>query len=215
MAQALLQQMLAEQGITQVTVRSAGTAAERGAKASPFAEQALREVGIDLTNHRAQGLDQELVAWADMILTMTRHHKEFVIDAFPAALSKTHVLKEFLADTAEYEQQEQALYELYAAMAAKREAFAAEMRPNIQELRTQRADLLQQLTQVEQLLAERQSELLARVREEREQIDRIEKARGATDIVDPFGQPLPVYRASRDELKAALALLVQRIQADV
>lgn len=214
MAQALLQHMLAEGGLTQVTVRSAGIAAEHGAKASPFAEQALRELGIDLTNHRAQGIDSGLIAWADLILTMTGRHKEFVIDAFPTALPKTHVLKEFLADAAGSEQQERALYELYAAMAAKKEAFAAEVRPNIKELQMQRSQLLQQLAEVEQSLAERQSELLARVREEREKIDRIEKARGAIDVVDPFGQPLAVYRASRDELKEALALLVQRVQLE-
>ncbi|NLW17890.1 MAG: low molecular weight protein arginine phosphatase [Firmicutes bacterium] len=211
MAQALLEHMVAEQGLTQITVQSAGIAAEPGAKASPMAEQALRELGIDLTGHRAQGLNQELVDWADLILTMTRRHKEFVLDTFPSALEKTYVLKEFLLGPAD-EEQEQTLHELYAAMAAKKEAFAAEVRPNISELQARRAQLLEELDELEQLLAYRQSQLLERVRDEREAITRLERARDDIDVVDPFGQPLAVYRASRDELREALSQLLQRLQ---
>lgn len=214
MAQALLQHMLAENGLTQVTVRSAGTAADSGAKASPFAEQALQELGIDLTGHRAQAVDAELIDWADLILTMTQRHKEYVISIFPVATAKTYVLKEFLTDAEVYEQQEQALHKLHGAMAAKKEAFAEAVRPNINELRTRRSELLQELTEVEQLLAERQSQLLGLVRKEREEVERIANARDNTDIVDPFGQPLAAYRASRDELQDALLQLVQRLQGD-
>ena len=211
MAQALLQHMLDEQGLADIVVRSAGIAAEQGAKASPLAEQALQELGIDLKQHRAQGIDGDLVNWADLILTMTRRHKEVVIASFPAASEKTHVLKEFLLDAGQYAGEEQALYELQAAMAAKREAFAAEARPNIRELQMERARLMHELQEVEQLLAERQTELLERVRVEREEIERIERGRDALDVVDPFGQPLAVYRASRDELKAALSRLVAQL----
>lgn len=211
MAQALLQHMLDEQGLTEVAVRSAGIAADCGAKASPLAAQALQELGIDLTQHRAQSIESDLVSWADLILTMTRRHKEFVVASFPVALEKTHVLKEFLADASESAREEQALYELHAAMAAKRDAFAAAVRPNIRELQVERARLLQELQEVEQLLAERQAELLERVRSEREAIERIERGHNALDVVDPFGQPLAVYRASRDELRAALSRLVEQL----
>ena len=214
MAQALLQHMLAENGLTQVQVRSAGTAADSGAKVSPFAEQALQELGIDLTGHRAQAVDAQLIDWADLVLTMTQRHQEYVSSTFPAATTKTYVLKEFLADAEVYEQQEQVLHKLHGAMAAKKEAFAAAVKPNINELRTRRSELLQELTEVEQLLAERQSQLLELVRKEREEVERIANARGNTDIVDPFGQPLSAYRASRDELQAALSLLLQRLQSE-
>ncbi len=70
---------------------------------------------------------------------------------------------------------------------------------------------MHELQEVEQLLAERQTELLERVRVEREEIERIERGRDALDVVDPFGQPLAVYRASRDELKAALSRLVAQL----
>lgn len=213
MAQALLQHMLAESGLTQVEVRSAGTAADSGAKASPFAEQALQELDIDLTNHRAQALDTEMIGWADLILTMTQRHKEFVTNTFPAVIAKTHVLKEFVAEAGIYEQQQQALHKLHGAMAIKQEAFAAEVRPNISELRARRSELLQELTEVEQLLAERQSQLLKLVRKEREEVEHITSARGNVDIADPFGQPFSAYRASRDELKGALSLLMQHLQS--
>lgn len=212
MAQALLQQMLAEQGLTQVSVRSAGTAAVPGDKASPLAAQALQEIGVDLSNHSAQEVNGELVAWADLILAMTRRHREFVISAFPEAADKTYLLQEFV--TVSDQGQDQTIYELHATMAAKQAAFAAAVHPNISELRERRNQLLQELAQVEELLAERQAELLAQVRQERQQLEQLEQAHGNLDIVDPFGQPLAVYRASRDELQNALQQLLARLQRE-
>lgn len=213
MAQALLERMAAEQGLADLQVRSAGLAADAGAEASRFAQQALLEVGIDLTDHRAQMVDADLVEWADLILTMTRRHQEALVSAYPAAQAKVQVLKEYLISDSQRQQQEAALFALYQQMMAKKEAFAAEVQPNIAQLRSQRAALLQELAEVEQLLAERQAELLERLRPEREKVERIERCRSSNDILDPFGQPLETYRACRDELRSALSQLVAQIQA--
>ncbi len=215
MAQALMEQLLRENNLLgKVEVRSAGVAADSGAPASRFAQEALREIGLDLSYHRGRQIDAAQVEWADLILTMTRRQREALIAAFPQAREKIHLLKEFLITPADREQWEQELYQLHRQMATKREAFAAEVHPNIGELRVRRAELLQELEEVEQLLAERQAELLERLRPERTRIDQIEQQRSLVDVTDPFGQPLEVYRMSRDELKDNLERLLQRLQQD-
>jgi len=76
-------------------VRSAGVAAEEGEEASPGAVAALARLGLDVTAHRAQALSRTLVEWADLILTMTRRHKETVTSLFPTVSAKVFTLKEF------------------------------------------------------------------------------------------------------------------------
>lgn len=211
MAEALFRQSLADSPFADnIEVRSAGMAAEQGAKASHFASVALREVGVDLSTHRAIRVQHELIHWADIILTMTRRHKEALEASFPEARGKTFVLKEYLTTPQDRVQQEQCLYELHKRMDEKRKAFAEAKHPNIAELRARRAELLAELEEVEGLLAERQAELLESLRDEREQIELLEQSRSSLDVVDPFGQPLEAYRECRDELTQLMSKLAQK-----
>lgn len=212
MAEALLKQLLDELGETvDIEVRSAGLAAESGAPASRFASEALREIGIDLGAHQATMVRPELLQWADLVLTMTRRHKEVMHAQFPDARDKIFLFKEYITTEQDREQQEQELYELHQAMAEKRQAFSREHHPNINELRERRLHLLQELEELEQLLAERQAELLDLLRPERKRIESIEQRRSSVDVLDPFGQPLESYRDCRDELKESLRKLLERL----
>lgn len=215
MAAALFKGILKERNLLgQVEVRSAGVAAEAGASASRFAQEALREVHVSLSDHRACRISDELVKWADLILTMTRRHKEAVAATYPAARDKIHVLKEFLTSLSDKEEQEQTLFELHKRMAEKKEEYASKQHPNIGELRTRRAELMQELQEVEQLLAERQAELLEQLRPERAEVERIERWRTAVDILDPFGQPLEAYRECREELHDSLLKLAGHLATE-
>jgi len=93
-------------------VRSAGVAADEGAEASPGAVAALKGKGLSLETHRAQLLSLELVEWADLILTMTRRHKQFVTGGFPAVTAKTFTLKEFVRDEPEQPDGESGVYDV-------------------------------------------------------------------------------------------------------
>lgn len=150
MAQALFEQMLQEESANQISVRSAGVAAGTGALATPFAVQALEELGIDLTRHRARNVDNCLVDWADLILTMTRRHQQIICETFPQASDKIKVLKVFVNSELEQDACDQHGQAAFAAI----------------------------------------------------------------DVVDPFGAQLAVYRASRDELKAALQDLLAKLLKD-
>ncbi|NLY49533.1 MAG: low molecular weight protein arginine phosphatase [Firmicutes bacterium] len=109
MAAALLKRALeAELGQSEaqkVEVSSAGLAAIPGSMASPQAMAVLREEGLDLTAHRAQQVTREMLKAADLILTMTRRQKEFLLEWDPATRGKVWTLGEVSAlagkDTAE------------------------------------------------------------------------------------------------------------------
>ena len=72
MAEALLKQALEAAGVQGITVESAGIGAWEGAPVSEGAYLVLLERGLDLSGHRARLLTPELVAQADVILTMGR-----------------------------------------------------------------------------------------------------------------------------------------------
>lgn len=74
LAETLFRRMLDEAGRQDITVESAGTGAYDGAPASEGAFLVGLEAGLDLTGHRARLLDRDLVARADLILTMSRGH---------------------------------------------------------------------------------------------------------------------------------------------
>ena len=64
------------------------------ASASDHAQKVLDEQRIP-HNHQSSMLNDTLVAWSSYIFTMTKGHKEAVINRFPNAQSKTYTLKEF------------------------------------------------------------------------------------------------------------------------
>ncbi len=93
MAEALMREALASRGAEQVTVSSAGTGAWDGAPISEGAYLVGLENGMDLSGHRAQLLTRELVKSADLILTMSSHHRARVAEL--GGEDKVHVLGEY------------------------------------------------------------------------------------------------------------------------
>ncbi len=78
-----------------VAVSSAGLAALPGDAASPFAVQAMERMGIDIGGHRATLLSEVKVRQADLILTMTRGHREQLNSLFPGHGSRVFTLADF------------------------------------------------------------------------------------------------------------------------
>jgi protein-tyrosine-phosphatase len=99
MAEGFLRKMAEEKGLN-LTVYSAGIAASQGAPMSRHAATLLGNKGIAV-GHQAQSATAKLVTWADLILTMTVNHKRAVIQAYPQALDKIHLLKEYVEDNPE------------------------------------------------------------------------------------------------------------------
>jgi protein-tyrosine phosphatase len=75
-----------------ISVISAGSYAMPGARATPQAVEALKEMGADLTHHRSRPLTVEMIHQADMIFTMGRSHAAAVQALVPSATEKVATL---------------------------------------------------------------------------------------------------------------------------
>jgi protein-tyrosine-phosphatase len=64
-------------------VRSAGTWAEDGLLASTYSREVAAELGLDLSMHRAQRVDGDMVEAADLIVCMTRSQVDALKAEFP------------------------------------------------------------------------------------------------------------------------------------
>jgi protein-tyrosine-phosphatase len=84
-----------------VAVDSAGTHAVPGAGATPPTVTAAAALGLDLSAHESRLADAELVAAADLVLTMERAHVREMVVTDPQAFGRTFTLKEFVRRGAE------------------------------------------------------------------------------------------------------------------
>jgi len=76
-------------------VLSAGLGALNGQLPSPYAVEAVYELGIDISRQQSRMLTPELVQHADYIFGMTHSHVETICLLYPPAAEKTFLLREF------------------------------------------------------------------------------------------------------------------------
>jgi protein-tyrosine-phosphatase len=76
-------------------ISSAGLCAANGFPASPNAVDVMREKGIDISSHRSRRLSPELIEAADLLITMTRGHRDAILSAAPESAGKVFLLKSF------------------------------------------------------------------------------------------------------------------------
>ena len=82
-------------GRRDIQVLSAGIGAIDGQAPSPYAVQAVRELGIDISRQRSRQLTPDLVQQADYIFGMTHSHVDTIFLLYPQAAEKTFLLREF------------------------------------------------------------------------------------------------------------------------
>jgi protein-tyrosine-phosphatase len=98
MAEALFKHMVSDNNGSEnmIGVKSAGTTFRTDeAPAVENAVAVMAERGLDIRSHRAQTVNNTLVDWADLILTMTAEHKQHVETNFSNAHGKVHLLTEY------------------------------------------------------------------------------------------------------------------------
>ncbi|MCM2373789.1 arsenate reductase/protein-tyrosine-phosphatase family protein [Aporhodopirellula aestuarii] len=74
-------------------VLSAGVAAQRGNGASPQSVEVMGRRGLDLTGHCSQPLDDPLMSMADLVLTLTRRHRDAILAAWPDRKDRVFTLR--------------------------------------------------------------------------------------------------------------------------
>lgn len=100
MAEILLKKRLAEKLACKideledrgVLVLSAGIAAMAGGRAAEEAVETMKAHGLDLTVHETQPLSDRIVRYADLILTMTRGHREAILGQWPEARDRVFLV---------------------------------------------------------------------------------------------------------------------------
>ncbi|MFQ6618141.1 MAG: L-threonylcarbamoyladenylate synthase [Fidelibacterota bacterium] len=95
MAEAYMQKMAKEKNMKNLLVTSAGIAAAEGFPPTEYARAAALEHGVNIENHRSRAVDRHDIMQADLILTHTKEHKDYILWQFPEAGGKTFRLKEY------------------------------------------------------------------------------------------------------------------------
>jgi len=93
MAEGIFRQAIRGRG--NYRVLSAGLGALEGQPPSSYAVQAVKELGIDISDRRSRALTPDLVQQADYIFGMTHSHIDTVMLLYPQAAEKTFLLREF------------------------------------------------------------------------------------------------------------------------
>ena len=81
-------------GIADFQASSAGTHAVIAHPIHPTAADVLEELGGDASNFAARQLTSKVVGDADLVLTMTRAHRDTVLQLVPRQLHRTFILSE-------------------------------------------------------------------------------------------------------------------------
>lgn len=172
-----------------INVQSAGIFASVGNRANKNAIKVLQERNIDFT-HKAQQVTEELLQWANLVLTMTIQHKQSLIIQYPQYLDKIYTLKQYTA-TKDQERWEK-LRQAYAEFEMKRSLFIRE-----HELTLDQATL-------EKKLAEH-------LQDDIQNIQQLEFDFNHFDISDPFGGDIEVYRETAIEINNLISILKNKL----
>jgi protein-tyrosine-phosphatase len=95
-AAALLRDRLRQRGLSDWTVRSAGTWAVAPRAASRYSIDVMDRYGYDITDHRSTMVDENHLRDADLVLTMEIGHAEALRAEFPQEAHKVFMLSEMI-----------------------------------------------------------------------------------------------------------------------
>jgi len=90
MGEALFIHALNEAGLSAVDVRSAGLDALVGHPADKVVLRLMQEQGVDLSAHRGQQLNRDILHWADLVLVMDKAQKRSIESWEPGARGKVY-----------------------------------------------------------------------------------------------------------------------------
>jgi tRNA threonylcarbamoyl adenosine modification protein (Sua5/YciO/YrdC/YwlC family) len=89
---------LEERGIV---IMSAGISAAAGGRSAAEAIETMRARGLDLTQHESQPLTDRIVRFADTVIAMTRGHREAILEAWPEAAPRVHLISRGRGDVSD------------------------------------------------------------------------------------------------------------------
>lgn len=96
MAEAFMRHELDQRGIDGIGVQSAGVSGWEDSPPTPETAEAIREYGLDVSEHRARRLDRAMVESADLVVGLSGEHREAAARLAPKAAERTFALKELV-----------------------------------------------------------------------------------------------------------------------
>lgn len=94
MAEGILKDIAKKRNLD-IQVKSAGVSVYDGDYAAKNSKDAMAKIGIDISDHRSSELHRGLVEESDLILTMSKGHKEIIISNFESSKDKVFTLLEY------------------------------------------------------------------------------------------------------------------------
>jgi protein-tyrosine-phosphatase len=94
MAEGFARKLLDDNGISGVTVDSAGLDAFEGTPPTEETIEVMKSRGVDITSHRSKPFNPDLEK-NDMILTMTKSQKERILAEHPTLAGRVFILDEY------------------------------------------------------------------------------------------------------------------------
>ena len=76
-------EVLLKAKLPSASVSSAGIGALIGHQADPYAQELMKGIGLDLSDHRAQQINAQMCQRAEIILVMEEKHRAFILDHYP------------------------------------------------------------------------------------------------------------------------------------
>jgi len=174
-----------------VEVKSAGLFAMEGLEANENAQTVLKERGISI-EHASQGISDQLLLWADLVITMTMQHKHSLMIEYPHYQDKYYTLKEYTSP--KIQQILKDLTDTYGRLEKKRTEFI------------QKNEKKYSVNRLNELMQEE-------LQKEIEEIYQLEAMVINVDIQDPFGGDVLIYRKTLEELEEQIVELVKIIES--
>ena len=193
-----------------IKVISAGTAASPKQKASPQAIEVMAEKNISLKEHQSKQLTKGLIDEADIILTMTTNHKKVVLDMAPEVENKVYTLKEYIYTLEKTDSILDQMNDIFQKIQQKREQFIFKNQKRLDELKKKREGLIRDLDLITWEIKKIEDDFLDEIGEEQDKLVLLKSKLPDLDIVDPFGQPINVYRNSAKEIEECLEKFVEK-----
>ena len=94
MAEGLFKKLIGERA-DEFSVGSAGLGALDGFHASDETVRVMKEQGIDVSDHQSRRLTGAMVRTADRVFVMETMHRDAIIQNWPEAVEKVHLLTEY------------------------------------------------------------------------------------------------------------------------
>lgn len=102
MAELLTRRLIREKGWN-MEIRSAGIAGHPSYRIYGPLEEIFAEEDLDYSRHRSTRIDEEMIAWAELILVMELAQKKLLLRRFPQAAGKVFLLTEIAGEEGDVE----------------------------------------------------------------------------------------------------------------